>query len=175
MIEISRLEETDFYIFKSWIKSEEELFQFAGPILTFPVTDDQLLAYINDSRRVAYKVVLSETSEMIGSAELNFENPMPRLSRILIGDKAYRSKGLGKRVVNKLLEMLFFDHDFQQADLNVFDWNETAINCYKSVGFVINPDLFYKHNHKGRIWNAINMTITRKSWVEKSDKKNAST
>jgi RimJ/RimL family protein N-acetyltransferase len=178
MIELSKLEQNDFTIFKSWIKNQDELFQFAGPIFKFPVTDDQLLRYINDSKRIAYKVRLIESNEIIGNAELNFENPLPRLSRILIGNKAYRNKGLGKIIVNKMLEKLFFEYNFQQVDLNVFDWNKAAIKCYQSVGFVINPDIVYRHNCNNEIWTAINMTISKKDWIKNDsnkDIKNAST
>jgi len=77
MIELRKLEQGDFDIFKSWISSKDELFQFAGPIFHFPLTDEQLHTYITDERRVAYKVVLSEKNTIIGNAELNFENTLP--------------------------------------------------------------------------------------------------
>lgn len=170
MIELSKLEQNDFTIFKSWISDPDELFQFAGPIFRFPVTDDQLLGYINDSQRIVFKVIMIDSNEIIGNAELNFENPLPRLSRILIGDKAYRNKGFGKLIVNKMLEKLFVERNFQHADLNVFDWNKVAIKCYERVGFVINPDIKYNHNTNGDIWTAINMTITKNNWIEKSYK-----
>jgi len=37
MIELSKLGQKDFAIFKSWIKNQDELFQLAGPILKYPV------------------------------------------------------------------------------------------------------------------------------------------
>lgn len=123
------------------------------------------MKYINDLKRVAYKVILTSSNEIIGNAELNFENPQPRLSRILIGNKDYRNKGLGKILVHKLLEKLFFEYDFQNADLNVIDWNIAAIKCYESVGFKINPEITHKHNYDGVIWTALNMTITKEGWL----------
>lgn len=171
MIELIKLKQSDFAIFKSWINNQDELFHFAGPILKFPITDDQLLNYTNDSQRIVYKVVLKESNKTIGNAELNFENPLPRLSRILIGNKTDRNKGLGKILVGKMLEILFYEYNFQQVDLNVFDWNKAAIKCYESVGFVINPDLVYKHNYKNEIWTAINMTISKQNWLDNNSKK----
>jgi RimJ/RimL family protein N-acetyltransferase len=159
MIKLNKLEQTDFDIFKSWIKDKNELLQFAGSLLTFPITDDQLLKYITDERRIVYKVLLTETNELIGNAELNFENPLPRLSRILIGNIKNRNKGFGKQIVTKFLEKLFLEYDFQAADLNVFEWNKAGIKCYENVGFKINPDLVYKYNNDGEIWTALNMTI----------------
>ena len=175
MVELRKLEQSDFDTFKSWIKDKDELFQFAGPILNYPITDEQLMKYINDERRIVYKVILTETNEIIGNAELNFENPLPRLSRILVGNLKNRNKGIGRQIVNKMLEKLFTEYDFQEADLNVFDWNIAGINCYDNVGFIINPNLVYKQNNGGEIWTAINMTITKDRWNDKLIRMNAST
>ena len=165
MVYLQKLEESDFDIFKSWIKSQNELFQFAGPIFTFPLTDNQLHKYITDERRIVYKVVLSATNEVIGNAELNLENSTPRLSRILIGDINNRNKGIGKSIVNMMLDKLFSEFNFTEADLNVFDWNKSAIRCYEQIGFVVNPNVASKQNNDGSIWTAINMTISKNHWL----------
>jgi len=167
MLELHKLEQNDFELFKSWIKNKDELMQFAGPaILQFPITDEQLERYITDNRRIVYKIILLETNEIIGNAELNFENPRPRLSRILIGDINKRGKGLGKQIVNKMLEKLFTEYDFQEADLNVYDWNKAGIKCYEKVGFIINPQLSNTQTSCGTTWIALNMTITKERWLE---------
>lgn len=83
MIELKPFTENDFETFKSWIHSEEELFQFAGPLLPYPLTDETHTKYINLSDRKPLKVILKSTNETIGHYELNFENGKNRLSRIL--------------------------------------------------------------------------------------------
>ncbi len=166
MIELQKLEQKDFPVFKSWIKNKNELFQFAGPMFQFPITDEQLSTYTTDPRRIVYKVMSLVSGEMIGNAELNFENAQPRLSRILIGDAANRNKGVGKKIVAKMLEKLFLERDFHNADLNVFDWNKGAIRCYESIGFIINPDLIYKQDNNGEIWTALNMIISKDRWLK---------
>ena len=167
MITLSPFQRNDFERFKSWIKSQDELFQFAGPIFTYPLTDEQLTTYITDSRRIAFKVVLSETTEVIGHCELNFENVLPRLSRILIADINMRGKGLGKLIVNNMLEELFFKRNFESADLNVFDWNKNAIRCYEQVGFKINLDIVKSQMNGEDTWIAFNMVITKEDWLNK--------
>ncbi|HEX8546187.1 MAG TPA: GNAT family protein [Cytophagaceae bacterium] len=166
MIHLSKLEQSDFDTFKAWVRNKDELLQFAGSIFQFPVTDEQLLKYITDERRVVFKVVLTATNEMIGNAELNYENLIPRLSRILIGDMTNRNKGLGKQIVNKMLEKLFIEDNFLQADLNVFDWNAAAIKCYQQIGFTINPDIINKQCNGEKIWTAINMKVLKDNWME---------
>jgi RimJ/RimL family protein N-acetyltransferase len=167
MIELSPFNQNDFERFKAWIKSPDELVQFAGPIFTYPLTDNQLLSYINDSRRIAFKVIHSETQEVIGHCELNLENELPRLSRILVADRYARGKGLGKLIVHKMLEQLFVEHNFESADLNVFDWNKSAIRCYEQVGFTINPTIVKTQNNNGELWTALNMVISKEDWFKK--------
>ena len=123
MIELYRFDEGDFERFKSWIKNQDELFQFAGPMFAFPLSDQQLNTYANDSRRIPYKIQLID-NEVIGHCELNFENPLPRLSRILIADKNIRGNGLGQLVVNKMLEKLFNNiqlSHYQENTPNILD------------------------------------------------------
>jgi len=171
MIELKRLEHADFAIYKSWICSQDELFQFAGPIFSYPLTEQQLHDYINDSKRIAFKAILTKSNEIIGCAELNLENLKPRLSRILIGDKTKRNIGLGRLIIDRLLEKIFYEYDYLDADLNVFDWNKSAIKCYQNAGFKINPELEYKHNCNGEIWTAINMIINKFDWINNKEKR----
>ena len=46
MIELKPFTENDFEIFKAWAANAEELFQFAGPVFSFPLTDEQLRNYL---------------------------------------------------------------------------------------------------------------------------------
>jgi RimJ/RimL family protein N-acetyltransferase len=141
MIELKPFTESDFETFKSWINSVEELFQFAGPLFSFPVTDEQLLNYIRMSDKKPYKVILTATNETVGHCELNYENRNHRLSRILVGNKNLRGQKIGEHIVREMVRLIFEDPKVQEVDLNVFDWNKGAIKCYENVGFRIRPEL----------------------------------
>lgn len=167
MITLSLFDQNDFERFRSWIKSQEELFQFAGPIFAYPLTNEQLTSYINDPRRIAFKVIQSHTQEVIGHCELNLENELPRLSRILVADSNARGKGLGKAIVHEMLEQLFIKRNFKSADLNVFDWNKIAIRCYEQVGFEINPAIVKSQMNGDEVWLALNMVISKEDWLKK--------
>lgn len=166
MIELRKLESSDFEMFKSWITSKDELMQFAGSIFDFPLTDQQLHIYITDQRRIAYKVVLLETNSIIGNAELNLERSVPRLSRVLIGNKENRNKGIGRMIIHKMLEKLFTEFNFKEADLNVFDWNTSAITCYERVGFTVSPNTSSTQYNNDQVWTVLNMKITKDVWQE---------
>lgn len=162
MIKLQPFTENDFDLFKSWIDNEEELFQFAGPIFSYPLTDEQLTGYIKMTDKKPLKVVLNSTQETIGHCELNHENGNNRLSRILIGKKELRGQKIGEQVVRKMVELLFQNPKINEVDLNVFDWNKGAIKCYKKAGFRINPKATTTHTKHGNVWTAINMVLTRK-------------
>jgi len=162
MIELKPFTETDFETFKGWIHNEEELFQFAGPIFKYPLTDEQLNEYVKMSDKKPLKVVLKSTNETIGHCELNFENGNNRLSRILVGNKELRGQKIGEQIVSKMVDLLFQDPKINEVDLNTFDWNKGAIKCYEKVGFRINHDNTSEMTVNGQVWTRLNLTLKRK-------------
>ncbi len=121
MIKLSPFTKQDFNTFKDWISDPEELFQFAGPMFSFPISDEQLEEYINMKDRTPLKVVLESTNKSIGHCELNYESGRHRLSRILIGDKTLRGQGIGESVVRQMVNLLFENAKVNEVDLNVFE------------------------------------------------------
>lgn len=168
MITLFPFEDMDFDRFKSWIKSPEELLQFAGPYFSYPVTNEQLNKYIEDPKRRAYKIVNTETQGVIGHCELNFERSIPRLSRILIASNTERNKGFGRQTINALLSLLFIEDMYDEADLNVYAWNTNAIKCYEGVGFRINENLSTETTIGKETWKGLNMQITKSNWIAKT-------
>ena len=69
---------------------QRELVQFAGDLFTYPLSENQLHAYLSQEKLIAKKIIHIESGEVIGHRELNFLNEHPRLSRILIGNKQKR-------------------------------------------------------------------------------------
>jgi len=161
MIDLKPFTEDDFEVFKSWIHSSDELFQFAGPIFTYPVTDEQLVNYINLTDKRPLKVVLKSTNEIIGHCEMNFADGNNRLSRILVGKKELRGQGMGEQIIRSLVALFFIDPRVNEVDLNVFDWNTAAIKCYEKVGFRINFKNTEVMNVNGNVWTKLNMVLKR--------------
>jgi RimJ/RimL family protein N-acetyltransferase len=165
MIEFIPFTQYDFERLKSWINNKEELFQFAGPLFNFPLTDEQLLDYINRKDKKPFKVVLNETNETIGHCELNYESGNNRLSRILIGKEEYRNKKLGEQIVRKMVNLFFLDPTIKLIDLNVFDCNTRAIKCYEKVGFRIIYEKTDQLLVYGNIWTRLNMQLKRDDYI----------
>ena len=159
MVTLDKFTNTDFDSLKQWIKSEEELIQFAGSIFNFPLTNNQLENYLNQKDLKPYKIILTSTGETIGHCELNFTNGNNRLSRILIGNPNMRGKGIGKIVIKEMLNLIQQTNPNSIVDLNVFAWNKNAINCYKNIGFKENQSKNSTYNFKGNNWKVVNMEI----------------
>ena len=158
MTKLEKFSESDFDNLISWVSSKEDLIQFAGPIFAYPLSKEQLKTYINNPNVKPYKVIYD--NEHIGHAEINIsKDTPPKLCRILIGDKKYRGKGLGQKIVESLLKICKFEYQSNIAELNVFDWNVSAIKCYEKVGFRFNKEKQKEVNVNGKTWLSINMHI----------------
>lgn len=161
MITLLPFTSSDFEMFKSWTNSAEELFQFAGPIFTYPVTDDQLKTYLDDTDLLPFKVVLTETGETIGHCELNFKHGNKRISRVLLGRKDLRGQRIGEKIIHLLAQKLFEEPSVEWIDLNTFSWNTGAIKCYEKVGFRINESETEALDVFGKTWTKLNMVLQR--------------
>jgi len=167
MIKLEQFDETDFDRLISWVDSEEFMLQFAGPIFTFPLTTDQLELYISDENRFAFKVVDSDTSDVIGHCEVYYSaNRVARLCRILLGYKNLRGQGIGEEIVRRLVEFSFDKLDALTIELNVYEWNTSAIKCYEKVGFVVNPLISNTTKFKNHDWTSLNMILDKLDWKE---------
>jgi RimJ/RimL family protein N-acetyltransferase len=150
----------------AWVETEEDLMQFAGPLLKFPLTPQQLDASLSDKNRIAFTVVDDETNLTIGHAETYLTENTVKIGRILIGSKALRGKGLGQQIIEMLLDFSFTNFDRTVVELNVFDWNISAIKCYEKAGFTINPGKTLERKVKDKTWTALNMTIDKKRYEQ---------
>ncbi len=166
MIELLPFTKKDFELFKSWIHTEEELVQFAGPIFSYPLDDLQLNAYLEMIDIKPFKIVLRSTKETIGHCELNLQDGKNRLSRVLIGDKDLRGQKIGEQTIRKMSNMLFENSSVTVVDLHVFEWNVAAVKCYEKVGFKINDEISEDILVDGKCWRLLNMVLNRVDYIK---------
>jgi RimJ/RimL family protein N-acetyltransferase len=162
MISLEKFTNQFYFNLISWIGNEEALMQFAGPGFTFPLTPEQLDHSLSDPKRFAFAVM--NGGDQVGHAEIYLKENSFVLSRILIGNTSWRGKGLCLQIVNELLHFGFTNFDKKFAELNVFDWNEQAIRCYRKAGFSINDKIKPERKIKDKTWIAINMTLSKDKW-----------
>lgn len=143
------------------IKDKKSLLQFAGPMYHFPLTADQLEIDLSDENRTLFKIVDGENQNTIGHAQIFLKEKTFLLGRILIWDENNRGKGYGKKVMQELLKYGFSNLNRELAELNVYDWNTGAIECYKKVGFYIDLDVKNEVKIDDETWVSLNMKIHR--------------
>ncbi|SDJ07774.1 GNAT family N-acetyltransferase [Chryseobacterium jejuense] len=146
------------------IKDQRALLQFAGPMYSFPLTEDQLEEDLLNENRTLFKIVDVENQNTIGHAQIFLKEKTFLLGRILIWDENNRGKGYGKKVMQELLKYGFSNFNRALAELNVYDWNTGAIECYKKVGFAIDPDVRNEANIDDEIWVSLNMKIHKNTF-----------
>lgn len=55
----------------------------------------------------------------------------------MIGNKENRGKGIGTFAISTIVNHAFFDLNLRRIQLEVLEYNQTAQNLYRKIGFVV--------------------------------------
>lgn len=80
---------------------------------------------------------------------------------LFIGDEKYRNKGYGAEALRLACKYAFDKLNLHSLYLNVFDFNERAIACYKKVGFKEAGRLREAYFVNGKYNDVITMDLLR--------------
>ena len=172
MIELKAFRKKDIPILLNWVPDDKFLLQWAGPIFRYPLTKSQLSKHLAKTKGdkpslVALKAIESESQTPIGYIELaniDYANCSATLSRVLIGPVEKRNKGLGKEMVKAAVDIGFKALNLHRISLAVFDFNKSAINCYKSIGFKLEGTMRECRRYKDEYWNLHLMGMLENEW-----------
>ena len=117
----------------AWYQDEETVYLVDGKIDPYTMSRLKgMYEYLNDAGELYFIEVLeNDTYKPIGDVTF-WQEDMP----IVIGDPAYRGKGIGRKVISALIERgrsLGYDH---LAVGEIYDWNVGSRRCFEGVGFV---------------------------------------
>ncbi len=102
---------------------------------------DNLLNIINNPPNDALYLAIADihTNRYIGGIDLTSIDPIDKnaILSIVIGSETDRNKGYATEAIELLLTFAFTKLKLHKVSLNVYDYNEAAKNCYKSIGFKI--------------------------------------
>jgi RimJ/RimL family protein N-acetyltransferase len=129
---------------------------------TFPTTAQDLEKFyeeVTGSRsQVILAIVDKKSDQHVGNVKLG---PIQWLHRsatfgILIGDKRFWGKGIGKEATRLMVEYGFERLNLRRIDLGVLADHESALRCYESAGFRsegrMRQALFQRGEYKDRVW-----------------------
>lgn len=151
----------------SWIKDEVSFRKWcADRYEKYPITPEELNAQY-DSLKDAdnfYEMTAFDDSGVVGHLIMRFVDEEKRILRFgfVIVDDTKRGKGYGKEMLTLALKYAFDLLKVSKVTLGVFENNESAYYCYKSVGFeeVELPEKECYHV-LGEDWNCLELQIQR--------------
>lgn len=124
-----------------WINSEKDLRLWSADRYgSYPISPDDINENYNQyiSNKNFFPMSLVDNGKIVGHIILRYpdENNLDivRLGFIIV-DPSLRSKGYGKLLINKAIEFAKQTLNAKEINLGVFSINESAFQCYKSVGF----------------------------------------
>jgi RimJ/RimL family protein N-acetyltransferase len=106
----------------------------------------------------------------IGNCGLHQASPEHRDAEagIMIGDKAYWSKGYGSDALATLLRFGFQEMNLHRVGLRVYDFNARAIASYRKCGFVEEGRMREAQYQDGAYHDIVVMSVLRNEWTARN-------
>lgn len=166
LVNLRAQEVTDLDRLYAWI-NDREVTRFLS--MRYQVSYAAEEAWVRDraSRAIAFGDVhfAIETKDGVHIGAISFHQMSPEDRRarlgVMIGDKAYWSKGYGTDAMVTFLRFAFEEMNLHRVDLTVDAENERAIACYRKCGFVEEVRLRRARYGRGRYGDQLIMGILR--------------
>ena len=127
----------DIEKFTEWL-NDFETTDYIGRSSELITLDDEkkFLETTKEDKKV-FVIVDFKDDNMIGTVGLHEINNIKRTATlgIFIGDKNYREKGYGTEAIRLILDYGFNYLNLNNIKLDLFEFNERALACYKKCGF----------------------------------------
>lgn len=165
MITLKKFTPKDFKQLIHWVDTPKLLIQFAGPNFNFPLNEEQLEQHLKLPNRRHFVIYDSSRNEAIGHAEIQkIATETGLICRVLLGNPKDRGKGLGKMLISELCHYGFDTCHFNSMELNVYEWNTSAIKCYESVGFKVIGFQEHLVRFEHEKWRIVRMHLDKKNF-----------
>lgn len=104
-------------------------------VMTIEAEKRYLEEHINEE--AVFAIIDCNKDKLIGTVGLHQVNHLKRKATlgIFIGDKEYREKGYGTEAIRLILDYGFNYLNLNNIKLDLMEFNERALACYKKCGF----------------------------------------
>ena len=159
------IEGKDYKYIEKWIDNEKTHALWCANLMPFPMTRRNLHDLLEKSAiewtGSAY-VATEDNGEIIGffCYSINVDSNTGFLNFIIV-DKEKRGKGYGQKMLRLALRYAFDITGVELVQLNVFDENVSAKNCYRKVGFIEDDIARNVFAYKSELWSRCHMIITK--------------
>ena len=164
-IYLSPMNSDDYEIYTKWMndKSVTENLSMHTQIVTLN-SEKQWLEKNNNE--YTFSIILKEEDRLLGNVslmEVDLINGKAVLG-IFIGEKDDRNKGYGKEAIKLILNYGFNSLNLNNIMLQVYSFNEKAINTYKKIGFKTFGIRRSCKYHDGVIYDEVYMDIVKEEF-----------
>lgn len=168
MFNLRNIEIKDINEIITWVTSEKEVMQWAGPSFKLKTLKDDMLNELNHSLENPDKIKIFKTvynEQLCGYIRLaiDIDNESGFIGKVIIAPK-YRDQGFGKKLMNKMLKYAFETLQLNMISLFVFDFNIPAIKTYEKCGFLREGLLRNRRKIGSEYWSLVPMSILREEF-----------
>lgn len=173
-IVLREYQESDFEHIRKWVNNSQ-ITDKLSDIFLYPHTETQTRGFLDmmmkgDSNMKGFVIAHKEGLEYIGQIDLisiDWRNRIAEMG-IVIGLEEKQGKGYGSEAIKLLLDFVFNTLNLNKMELIVHDYNQPAIKCYKSCGFIEEGRKREKFFYQGRYTDHIHMGILKREYLEQS-------
>ncbi|WP_292059244.1 MULTISPECIES: GNAT family protein [unclassified Martelella] len=160
--------EDDFETLAGWFPDARSLAQWGSTRLTFPLDAAQMRAMLalSTGERPAWVYFTARKGDaVVGHCEIFYDHfdGVARLCRIVVAP-AHRGQGLARPMLTCLVDEALKDASIERVELNVYDFNETAIRAYQAFGFRMEGIRRSSARFLNERWDTCMMSLLRSEW-----------
>ncbi|MFB5368982.1 GNAT family N-acetyltransferase [Enterococcus faecalis] len=138
-IKLRKLSTNDYTTYHNW-RNDIEVMQTTSPqldIYTLEETEQFISMIASQSNAKGYMIEYKETGKTVGIISLINIDYKNRSAECIIdiGSKDMWGKGIGTEAMSLILEFAFNELNLHRVYLQVFSFNERAVNLYEKIGF----------------------------------------
>lgn len=154
-----------FPVLYTWFENEQDIVQWGGPLLHYPLDESQLHDIWEESQVIPPKRLswmASHENRLVGHAELSFDwrNGNATLGRVVINPPD-RGRHLADPMLKLVMGKAFDYPEIIRLELNVYTFNQNAILVYEQLGFVHEGVRRSSVLVDGKRWDTAVMAIVR--------------
>ena len=157
----------DVEIFTMWLNDIETAKYIGRSAQIITLDSEKKYLEQNSTPEATFVIVTLDNDKMIGSVsleEINWINRKATLG-IFIGDKDYRSKGYGTEAIKLILDFGFNHLNLNNIKLDLLEFNERALKCYKKCGFKEYGRRRKANYFDGKYYDIISMDILKEEFI----------
>lgn len=162
----------DLPYMRKWV-NDIEITKYLSHIFLYPHTLNTTESFLNsilegNSGIKGFIIAHKATEEYIGQIDLIKIDWINRIGTlgIVIGSREYLGKGYGTEAIKLIQKFAFNSLNLNKLDLEVRDYNERAIKCYKKCGFQEEGRIREAFFVDGKYTDTIFMGILKREYLQ---------